>query len=115
MKVVLVLFSFIYFLYACSGDCLACHPVLKDKIDKPPHQLLKKCIECHIDDKSESMGSCGGDCFACHDKDKVINSMSIDSHKKLQNCKSCHFKADEVLNFSPKNGNFLMDEILKIK
>lgn len=115
MRVLLVLASFLYILYACSGDCLSCHPVLKDKIEEPPHLLLKKCIECHKDDNIEAMGSCGGDCFACHNKEKVINSTSVDSHRELESCKTCHFKADEIFNFKPQNQNFLMDEILKVK
>jgi len=116
LRIVLFISVFIYALYSCSGDCLSCHPVLKDKLEEKEHILLKECISCHKDDNMEGMtASCGGDCFACHDKDKVINSLNIEAHQKLGECKTCHFQADEVLNFEPKNGTFLIDEVLDIK
>ena len=115
MRVVFFVVLFIYGLFACSGDCLSCHPVLKDKLEEKEHILLKECIACHKDDNVEAMASCGGDCFACHDKNKVINSTNIAAHQKLGECKTCHFEADKVLDFKPQNGSFLIDEILKVQ
>lgn len=72
----------------CAGDCMTCHPKLKD--DKN-HQSLKTCIQCH-DPSKPSLTTlfnhdegCGGNCFDCHDK------WPQDSHHfDLFGCKNCH-------------------------
>ncbi len=49
--IISILFLFLVHLFACSGDCVACHPKLikKDgKMDRD-HMILNKCKTCHQD------------------------------------------------------------------
>lgn len=79
---------------ACEGDCMKCHPVLKESITQAHHKILVSCVQCHskINDPSSE---CGQDCFACHDKDKLIKS-DLYEHQQIQNCKQCHFQKDVI-------------------
>jgi hypothetical protein len=122
MKLIVgILFIFVVNLFACSGDCVACHPKLikKDgKMDKN-HAILNKCKRCHqdgtkiemIDRKSsppkfkivkvESLEDsthteCGSDCWQCHDIKKV-SSINIAEHKVLKGCIACHVRLDKNL------------------
>ena len=69
-SIVFFLFLSIY-AYACSGDCMACHPILKESIDQKHHKILSSCIACHTK-TPDTMTECGGDCFACHSQNKLI-------------------------------------------
>lgn len=87
IKYIFVLTLFITSIFACSGDCMSCHPVLKESIQKPHHMMLNSCIKCHTT-LPEGMTSCGGDCFACHSQNKLINSNTVPEHTKLKHAKS---------------------------
>lgn len=71
----------------CAGDCMTCHPKLKNSEE---HRSLKSCVTCHdpINDISivtSDSGGCGDRCFDCHDewpKDGY--------HADLDTCKNCH-------------------------
>lgn len=104
MKILLLLLSiFTFMAFACSGDCMQCHPILEKSIEKPHHKLLKTCINCHTK-VPEAMTSCGGDCFSCHSQNKLINSNKIE-HQGLESCKECHTNSEDLLNFDKKSLN----------
>lgn len=94
MKYIILLISLSIFSYACSGDCLQCHPVLKKSIDKPHHKILTSCIKCHTT-VPQGMTECGGDCFACHSQNKLIKSERIE-HQNLASCKECHINKEDL-------------------
>ena len=74
--------------FACSGDCLSCHPKLQDTImTDERHKPMLTCIGCH---KEESTGisECGKDCFACHSVERIDNS--IKEHEVISKCRDCH-------------------------
>ncbi len=92
-------------LFACSGDCVSCHPVLKTSIEKPEHKILKSCIKCHTT-LPEGMSSCGGDCFQCHSQNKLIKSNSVPQHRQLEACKKCHINKEDLFKtFDNQNIN----------
>ncbi len=120
--IISILFLFLVNLFACSGDCVACHPKLikKDgKMDRD-HMILNKCKTCHQDGTKIEMLSdsnasvpkfkivkvkevsedthteCGSDCWQCHDIKKVSN-INIPEHKVLKDCIACHVKLDKNL------------------
>lgn len=110
-------FLFFFFLslysYACSGDCMACHPVLKESIKEKHHQILVSCVACHTKTPT-TMVECGGDCFACHSQNKLIESNRME-HQNLSSCKECHINKEDLFNYpSINNGSTLMD-LLKNK
>lgn len=114
MKHLFFLTLFLSSLFACSGDCLSCHPVLKESIDKPHHSMLNSCIQCHTK-LPEGMSSCGGDCFSCHSQNELISSSNIKEHSNLSSCKQCHInKEDLFINDTLNNSSTLMD-LLKNK
>ncbi|WP_457594436.1 hypothetical protein [Hydrogenimonas sp.] len=82
-------------LFACSGDCLACHPVLKKSIDAPHHRVIKRCIECHKG-RSTGASSCGSDCFDCHDRNRLARS-SLPEHRAIAGCARCHISPKELM------------------
>jgi len=95
MRILLTLIFLKIFLFACEGDCMACHPgLLKDgKLDKE-HQVLKTCVNCHTKEQMIQIdmgGGCGQDCWECHDVKKVSKS-DIKEHKGLNKCITCHMK-----------------------
>ncbi|WP_187646898.1 hypothetical protein [Nitrosophilus labii] len=92
MKRFYIFLLFTQFLFACSGDCIACHPVLKKSIDKSYHKVLKRCIECHKDYTGPNT-ECGKDCFECHSKKKLIDS-KIPEHRAIKNCSKCHVEKE---------------------
>ncbi len=96
MRILLTTLLFISVIFACSGDCLQCHPVLKKSINEEHHVILKTCINCHAKG-SEKMSVCGGDCFDCHKKQKLIQSDRFE-HRQIKTCKKCHIGKDELLN-----------------
>lgn len=94
----LVLMFFSGALFACSGDCISCHPALlkNNKLDND-HIILAKCIECHkiTDNDLEKMGSlCGQDCWDCHSIQKTQQVVNP-SHAALNSCIECHKKLNK--------------------
>jgi len=108
-------------LFACSGDCIACHPTLEDAQGKmdADHQILQRCKTCHRDGskivlldsntskvhfkivkikklEENSHTECGNDCWQCHDINKV-SRINITEHKHLQKCITCHVQLDKNL------------------
>jgi len=105
MKALFLSFFFI-FAFACSSDCLECHPKLKpleyDKNNKyyKQHHFLITCVKCHPNHNEKSMGKCGADCFDCHSREKLANT-PIPAHQRLRECTKCHKSSiKEIL--SPK-------------
>lgn len=94
-KTVLILILFTVSLFACTGDCLTCHPVLQEHIltDKR-HKPMLSCINCHSANPN-SMAECGNDCFACHPMEKINNG--VQEHEVIQGCKDCHTKMKQEL------------------
>ncbi len=95
MRILLVIIFLNISLFACEGDCMACHPgLLKDgKLDKK-HQVLKTCVTCHTKEQMSKIdmgGGCGQDCWECHDVKKVAAS-GIKEHAGLEQCITCHVK-----------------------
>ena len=109
-KVLLISFAFFSFLYACTGDCTSCHPVLKESIEKPHHVILKSCISCHKENVGP-VNECGGDCFQCHPKQKLINSDRIE-HQEIAKCKECHVDAKDLL--APKKKLDKSNELIEL-
>lgn len=112
-KILLILAFCLSFAYACTGDCISCHPVLKESINKPHHIILKTCIECHKDNAGP-VNECGGDCFDCHPRQKLINS-DRKEHQEIAKCKECHVDSKNLL--APKkelnNSNDLINILNK--
>ncbi len=96
-KIVLFITIFITAIFACSGDCTACHPVLKKSIDKSYHVVMKRCIDCHKN-STGGMNECGGDCFSCHSEQKLIKS-PLKEHQAIKECSSCHIDRKNLINF----------------
>lgn len=113
IKKIILFLSFCLYSYACSGDCMSCHPVLKESIKEKYHQVLTTCIACHTKTPA-TMTECGGDCFTCHSQNKLIESNRIE-HQNLASCKECHINKEDLFkNSSLNNGSSLMD-LLKNK
>lgn len=91
-------------LFACTGDCLTCHPTLLATIqDDERHKPMLTCIECHSADP-ESMSECGSDCFACHPVEK-IEKVDVKAHMTIRACRDCHLKLEKALiSIKPKSG-----------
>lgn len=102
-KILLFLTILTSILFACTGDCLTCHPALVPTIKEDTrHKAMLTCINCHSADPN-SMAECGSDCFECHSMAK-INKPNIREHDVIQDCRDCHMKmADELksLNLTP--------------
>ena len=81
-------------LFACTGDCLTCHPKLVPTVEKDPrHKPMLDCIKCHSADPN-AMAECGSECFACHPVEK-IESVDVEEHKVIRGCRDCHVKLKE--------------------
>ena len=79
--------------FGCDANCIVCHPNLikNGKIDKE-HQILKRCTNCHKENKGGSSHSaCGSDCWDCHSVQKV-SKIDVQEHKVLPSCIECHSK-----------------------
>lgn len=113
MKIVLLFIFLTLYSFACSGDCMACHPVLKESIKEKHHQVLITCIACHTKTPT-TMVECGGDCFACHSQNKLIDSNRIE-HQNLSTCKSCHINKEDLFNSPSLNNNSSLMNLLKSK
>ncbi len=81
-------------LFACSGDCIKCHPVLKKSLDKDYHAVIKRCIECH-ENSSTGTSECGRDCFECHSRKKLERS-ALPEHRAVKNCSKCHIDRESI-------------------
>lgn len=87
-------------LFACSSNCLECHPKLKPLENNPKnkyykeHHFLTTCTKCHPNHPSKGMDECGADCFDCHSREKLINT-PIPQHQKLKTCIKCH-KSEKI-------------------
>lgn len=105
MKSIALLLILFGFLFACTGDCLKCHPVLKKSIEQKHHKVLKSCITCH--QKSDAkMNECGADCFACHNKQKLIQSDRLE-HQQMASCIQCHVTAKDMLEIIDKSSDLI--------
>ena len=83
-------------LFACTGDCLTCHPALMPTIHKDKrHEPMLYCIKCHSA-KPNAMAECGSDCFSCHSVEK-IEKVNVPEHKVIRNCRNCHMKMKEAV------------------
>jgi hypothetical protein len=91
MKWIAVLFGFSVALWACTGDCMTCHPALLKNIDSDMwHKPMTMCIKCHTANP-EKMADCGSDCFACHPVAK-IEAVRVPEHAVIRECRDCHMK-----------------------
>lgn len=96
MKYILILTIFTISIFACTGDCMSCHPKLIPTIHEDlRHKPMLTCIECHSADPNK-MADCGADCFACHPMSK-INASNIGQHDVIQECRDCHLGMKEKL------------------
>jgi hypothetical protein len=98
--------------FACSSNCLECHPKLKaleyNKHNKyyKEHHFLITCTKCHPN-HNDNMSKCGADCFECHSRKKLINT-PIPEHQRLSTCTKCHGESiTDIIPKTPKNENFL--------
>ncbi|QOY51515.1 hypothetical protein [Candidatus Sulfurimonas baltica] len=93
----LVLMAFLTLsVFACTGDCLTCHPNLVPTINEDlRHKPMLTCINCHSADPNK-MADCGADCFACHPMSK-INASNVREHDVIQGCRDCHVGEKEKL------------------
>ena len=90
MRILLLSFIFLQLSWSCSGDCLSCHPKLKETIltDKR-HSPMLTCIACHKDETG-GQSACGNDCFSCHPIEKI--DPRVKEHKVIESCRNCHMK-----------------------
>lgn len=96
MKYLLLLMLFSLPAFACTGDCLTCHPNLVPSINEDlRHKPMLTCINCHSADPNK-MADCGADCFACHPMSK-INKAGLREHDVIQECRDCHVRMKEGL------------------
>ena len=108
IKIFLFILIFTFNLFACSGDCMSCHPSLKNSINQEHHKILTSCISCHTKTPA-TMVECGGDCFSCHSQNKLISSNRIE-HKNLSACKTCHINKEDLFKTPGINqGSTLID------
>jgi len=100
MKIISILSLLTLSLFACTGDCLTCHPALVPTINEDlRHKPMLTCINCHSADPN-SMAECGSDCFGCHPMEK-INKPHIKEHDVIQGCRDCHMEMKRVLTELP--------------
>jgi hypothetical protein len=97
MKTILLILTLLPLsLFACTGDCLTCHPNLLPTIEQDTrHKPMLGCIECHAADPN-SMADCGSDCFACHPIEK-IEKTPVEAHGVIRGCRDCHMALKKVL------------------
>lgn len=95
-------------LFACTGDCLTCHPKLMPTIEQDArHKPMLGCIKCHSADPN-AMAECGSECFACHPVEKV-EQIGVPEHAVIRGCRDCHVKIKEQLSdiATPHNQSML--------
>lgn len=82
------IFFFLQWSWACSGDCLSCHPSLAETIlTDARHKPMLTCKRCHAEEEG-GMSECGKDCFSCHDIEKI--DKSVREHDVIESCRNCH-------------------------
>ncbi len=117
MKYILIFIVFTLSIFACTGDCMSCHPKLVPTIHEDlRHKPMLTCIECHSADPNK-MADCGADCFACHPMSK-INAANVGQHDVIQECRDCHIGMKEKLfdissSFNQSNVETLKDFLSK--
>ena len=106
MKKIILFLLFNLSLFACTGDCLTCHPSLVPTINEDlRHKPMQTCIRCHSANPN-SMAECGNDCFACHSMEK-INKPNVREHDVIQGCRDCHVgQVEEMLSLPQSNDGF---------
>jgi hypothetical protein len=104
MKKLIVLLTCFIPLFACTGDCLTCHPNLLPTIEEDTrHKPMLGCIECHSADPN-SMAECGSDCFSCHPVEK-IEKVPVQAHSVIRGCRDCHMQIKEAFCYpEPETG-----------
>ena len=114
MKILILILSISLTLFACTGDCLTCHPNLVPTIDQDQrHKPMLTCIKCHSANPN-AMADCGSDCFACHPMSK-INGLGIKEHNVIQGCRDCHVKMkEELFGISTKGESTLKDTLFNL-
>ncbi len=111
MKTVIFLWGLTMAFFACTGDCLTCHPNLATTIKEDKrHKPMMTCINCHSADPN-SMADCGSDCFACHPMSK-INGLGIKEHEVIQGCRDCHVALKQELYGISEKGQSTLKETL---
>ncbi len=99
MRHFVIALTFVAFSWACSGDCLSCHPKLQATIlGDPRHEPMLGCINCHREETS-GVDACGKDCFTCHPADKI--SQTIVEHRVIPQCRECHLKIVAPMDIAP--------------
>ncbi len=94
LKLASIVVLFVVTLFACTADCVSCHPTL-DIVNDVRHQPLATCTTCHPPEslKNTPMSGCGTDCFSCHDVKKMT---SMEQHKVINDCIVCHKTLDKT-------------------
>lgn len=111
MKLILFILALVLNIYACTGDCLSCHPNLALTIEEDErHKPMLTCINCHSPDANK-MADCGADCFSCHPMSK-INDLGIKEHRVIQGCRDCHVKLKQALFGIPAQGQSTLKDAL---
>ncbi|MCK9372764.1 MAG: hypothetical protein M0P91_06175 [Sulfuricurvum sp.] len=101
MKRILLILGWSIGVWACTGDCMTCHPALLKNIEHDSrHKAMQTCIRCHTANP-EKMADCGSDCFACHPVAK-IEGIRVAEHQVIRECRDCHMKRNAVLNVDTK-------------
>ena len=96
MKHIIILIFLTISAFACTGDCMTCHPKLVPTINEDlRHKPMLTCINCHSAETS-SLAECGDECFKCHPMSK-IKKANVREHDVIQSCVDCHVKATEKL------------------
>jgi hypothetical protein len=101
--------------WACSSDCVSCHPGLDIKNDER-HTPLAQCVVCHPPESLESsasMSGCGTDCFKCHDANKLKITAE---HTAIAQCIGCHEGMVSAQFLAPPDAlpkGFLLNDVLK--
>ena len=117
MKYIVYILFLSISLFACTGDCLSCHPKLIPTINEDErHKPMLSCKNCHSV-KPNVMAECGDDCFSCHPMSK-INAANVREHDVIQICRDCHVGVDEKLfdttnTFNQSRGESLKDFLVK--
>lgn len=96
MKYIILILFFAVSIFACTGDCLSCHPKLVPTINEDlRHKPMLTCINCHSSNPNK-MADCGADCFGCHPMSKIYKA-KVKEHDIIGECRDCHVGAKEKL------------------
>jgi len=102
-KIIVFIILLHQWLWACSGDCLSCHPALAENIlTDERHKPMLTCKACHLNEEA-GMSECGKDCFACHDIKKI--DKSVKEHDVIQGCRDCHMNMPVTLDVEPTHSS----------